>query len=280
VKRFSSPVKFLALVGVVLVLCTITACKKKTPTQQTPTLTDVSLSSATVAGGSAVQGTVTLSAAPSSVTSVSLSSNSASATVPGSVSVAAGATSAAFTVNTSTVAAEVNASISGTFSGTTISKPLKITPPALAANFTVTSLSASFRKRDNSNGQTPDPNPVQILPAGTADACPVLKNGGNQILDCRFDGSTSTSPTPISQYVWTYSVGQSQKTEATTTPQLVPTASGCFFAGQGNGTTGGGLTFISMKVDLQVKDSGGTLSAVKSSQNIRIFPAGECGYGF
>jgi hypothetical protein len=145
------------------------------------------------------------------------------------------------------------------------------TVPALTARFTVTSLSAAQRKTNN------DPNPVTILPAGTADACPLV-NSSNPVLDCRFDASTSTGP--IAVYKWTYSFGTKKFDEDTTTPQLKPTAGGCGFFGGQSGSSGGGLQFINMKVDLQVRDATGNLAAVFTDQNVRIFPAGLCGYGF
>ena len=118
-----------------------------------------------------------------------------------------------------------------------------------------------------------DPVPVTIFPAGTLDACPLV----DAKFDCVFDGSASTSPTPIQQYVWTYFVGSRTRTETSTTPVYTPRESSCNFFGN---IQTGGLQFIGMRVDLQLRDSSGSLSAVVSSQNIRIFPAGQCGYGF
>ncbi len=82
----------------------------------TPTLASLSLSPASVTGGSSSQGTVTLSsAAPSGGAVVTLSSsNTAAATVPASVTVSAGATSLTFTVTTQTVSSSTSTTISGT----------------------------------------------------------------------------------------------------------------------------------------------------------------------
>jgi len=251
-----------------------------------PTLVSLSLSAVSVTGGTNVQGTVTLSGPATGATAVGLASNdNAAATVPANVTVNSGATSANFTITTLTVGTPTAVTITASLAGTNRAGTLTVNPPAPVApvaNFTVTSLSAAFRRRDGTPGNTPaDPAPVQILPAGTADACPLINNNGNQKLDCEFDGSGSMASANIDEYIWTYSFGTQQKTENSgTNPRFRPTPTGCgFFGGQGNGTQGGGLTFIGMKVDLQVK-SAGTLSAVKSSQNIRIFPAGQCGYGF
>src|SRR4029077_8836464 len=72
-----------------------------------PTLSSLTLNPTSVTGGNSSTGTVTLSgAAPSGGAQVALSSgNTAAARVPSSVTVAAGATSATFTVGTSAVAA-------------------------------------------------------------------------------------------------------------------------------------------------------------------------------
>lgn len=93
-------------------------------------LTSVALFPATVEGGGASTGTVTLSgAAPAGGVSVALSSGSPVAAVPVSVTVAAGAASANFTVSTSTVAAITTATIAATYAGTSRTATLAVTPP-------------------------------------------------------------------------------------------------------------------------------------------------------
>jgi len=142
----------------------------------------------------------------------------------------------------------------------------------LAARFTVRSLSASKQAK-----QANDPNPTTILPAGAEDACPLV----NTFFDCQFDGSASTTPAgPIQRYFWTYFVGPRTRLEESTSPLYKPTESTCNFFGGLQTVSAGGLQFIGMRLDLQVRDAAGNLSAVTSSQNIRIFPAGQCGYGF
>jgi len=95
-------------------------------------LSSISLSPTSVAGGSPSTGTVTLSAAaPSGGASVALqSSNASAATVPSSVTVAAGATSATFTVATSSVSSDTSSTISATYDGVTRSATLTVTAPA------------------------------------------------------------------------------------------------------------------------------------------------------
>jgi len=104
-----------------------------TPAAPTPTplsLSSLTLASSSVVGGNSVQGTVRLSAAAPSATVVSLASSNAAATVPPSVTVAAGASSANFTINTTTVSAITAATISGTLNGISRSATLTINPVA------------------------------------------------------------------------------------------------------------------------------------------------------
>jgi len=86
------------------------------------TVAAVSVSPASVDGGSSSTGTVTLNGqAPSGGTVVILSSSSSNATVPSSVTIAAGSTSAIFTVSTSSVSTNTYGTITGTLSGSSLS---------------------------------------------------------------------------------------------------------------------------------------------------------------
>jgi probable HAF family extracellular repeat protein len=98
-------------------------------------LASLSLSPATVLGGSIANGTVTLSGpAPSGGTNIDLSSsNPAAATVPGSVSIPAGVTTAAFTVVSVPVAADTSLTISATSGSSTQTAALTVQAPALAS---------------------------------------------------------------------------------------------------------------------------------------------------
>ena len=103
-------------------------------------LSALSVSPASVTGGTAAQGTVTLTAAgPVGGFPVTLSSsNPATASVPGSVSVAQGATSAGFTVTTSAVTASTPVTLTATAGGITRTATLTVTPPSQNATLTVT----------------------------------------------------------------------------------------------------------------------------------------------
>ncbi len=103
-------------------------------------LSALSVSPVSVTGGTAAQGTVTLTAAaPVGGFPVTLSSsNPAAASVPGSVSVAQGATSAGFTVGTSAVTASTPVTITASAGSVTRTATLTVTPPGQNATLTVT----------------------------------------------------------------------------------------------------------------------------------------------
>jgi hypothetical protein len=93
-------------------------------------LSSLSLNPASVTGGNSSTGTVTLSGpAPSGGAQVMLSSsNTTAASVPSSVTIAAGATSATFAVSTGSVASSTTVVISATYSGATKTASLAVTP--------------------------------------------------------------------------------------------------------------------------------------------------------
>jgi hypothetical protein len=176
-----------------------------TPAPPTPaplSLAALTLSPASVVGGNAVQGTVTLSAAAPAATVVNLASSTASATVPASVTVAAGASSASFTVNTATVSATVSAVISGTFNGVTRSATLTInsattTPPPSTDTVRITRAEFDSSKRvlrveatSTSSSAT-----LQVFVTATGQLLGTLaNNGGGQY---RAELSVSTNPQNI-----------------------------------------------------------------------------------
>jgi hypothetical protein len=89
-------------------------------TTTTPaSLSAVSVSPSSIVGGNSAQGTITLTGgAPSGGAVVTLSSaNTAVVSVPASVTVAAGASSATFSVNTSGVTANTSVTITATYGG-------------------------------------------------------------------------------------------------------------------------------------------------------------------
>jgi len=91
------------------------------------TMTAFTIAPASVPGGMSATGTVTMNgAAPTGGTVVSLSSNSTGASVPSSVTIAAGSTSATFPVNTIAVPSDTTATISATQGNTTLTAQITI----------------------------------------------------------------------------------------------------------------------------------------------------------
>jgi hypothetical protein len=106
----------------------------------TTTLSSLTLNPTSVTGGASLQGAVTLSsAAPSGGAVVMLaSSNGTVAGVPPSVTVAAGATSASFTVTTTPVSVSTTVNISATYAGLTKTATLTVMPPVTADTVAIT----------------------------------------------------------------------------------------------------------------------------------------------
>jgi hypothetical protein len=99
-----------------------------------PTLVSVTLKPTTVIGLTASTGTVTLSGpAPTGGMVVKLSSNQSAATVPASVTIAAGGSHATFAVKTVAVAATTVATITASLNGVSDSAKLTVNPPALTS---------------------------------------------------------------------------------------------------------------------------------------------------
>jgi len=94
-----------------------------------PLISMLKLNPGSVVGGASSTGTITLSSpAPAAGLTIALSSNSTFAVVPASVTVAGGATSAAFTVNTSVVTANTTATITASLNGANTYAALVVKP--------------------------------------------------------------------------------------------------------------------------------------------------------
>jgi len=121
-KSFALPFVLAAAVGSMfaVVQCGGNSTTPPSPPSNTLTITGVAVNPTSIAPGGTAQGSVTLSASTGSTVSLS-SSNAGVATVPASVNVAAGATSASFTVTgVAAGTATIAASISGSQASTTI----------------------------------------------------------------------------------------------------------------------------------------------------------------
>jgi hypothetical protein len=110
-----------------------------------PVLSAIALSPTSVVGGNTSQGTATLtSAAGSGGVVVTLSSSNTSvATVPATVTVAAGSTSTPFAVTTAAVTQSTTVTITGNAGGVTRTATLTVTPPGQTATLTVTATGRS-----------------------------------------------------------------------------------------------------------------------------------------
>jgi hypothetical protein len=102
-----------------------------TTTPSAPSLSSLALNPTSVTGGNNSQGTVTLTgAAPSSGAVVTLGSGNASVvSVPSSVTVASGATSASFAITTRAVTASTPVTLFASYSNLTRSATLNVNPP-------------------------------------------------------------------------------------------------------------------------------------------------------
>jgi hypothetical protein len=116
-----------------------------TPVPAAASLQAVSVNPTSMIGGATSQGTLTLtSAAPAGGAVVTLtSSNTGVAVVPGSVTVAAGTTSATFAATTSAVSASTPVAITAAHNGVTRTATLTVNPQAQSATLTVTAAGRS-----------------------------------------------------------------------------------------------------------------------------------------
>jgi hypothetical protein len=181
-------------------------------------LVSVALAQTTVSGIGNVQGTVTISGpAPSGGTTVGLSSNSGAATVPTSVTISQGNTTAAFTV-TVTTAAAANVTITGTLGATTRTANLAINAVPIVATFRV----------------IPDANTIATGQQCEVQAIPAPGGGSTNLMKCTFDAGASTPQGGITQYIWRFPQVNNVLTFTRTTPTLSNIGLGCGSFGTGN----------------------------------------------
>jgi uncharacterized protein (TIGR03437 family) len=119
-----------------------------------PAVQSLTLSSNSVAGGGSVQGTVTLSEPAPSAAVVSLSSSASAASVPASVTIPAGSSSAIFTVTAGTVGASQSVTITAAYSGSEAQATLTVTPP-LAPPFQSMYVTILYQPAGFASGQIP-----------------------------------------------------------------------------------------------------------------------------
>jgi hypothetical protein len=175
-----------------------------TPPATTASLQSISLNPTSIGGGSTVQGTATLTAgAPAGGATIGLSSNNTQvATVPSSVVVPQGSTSATFTVTALVVGSTQTATISGTYLNVTQTAALSVTAQGVHADFIVT------------------PDQGTTVSQGQ---CSAAKLGdGTQRLLCTFDATNSTPSTGITEYRWTLPGAAPKAGPAKYIDQIIP----------------------------------------------------------
>jgi len=215
-------------------------------------LVSVTLATGTILGGDTVNGTVTLSGpAPAGGASVSLAGNGP-LTVVSSVTVLTGATTATFSVATRVVASTIDSTITASYGGDTKSAPLSVTAPTVAtASFGITGPTES-------------------------DTC-TMKDGGAAI-NCTFNGSTSTAPTAIAAWDWTYTVGSQTLRQTTSSAVFAAPAASCSFLPTPPLPAPPAVQWLPLTVTLSVRDSAGNVSAVTTVRGARLLPQGVCGF--
>ena len=211
-------------------------------------LSELTLSSTSVPGQSQPTGTVRLTApAPSGGAVIRLESDRTLARVPSSVTVAAGQTTATFTVDTSTVDARADVILTATYADVAKRITLTVLLPRPRAVFTVTS------------------------PAFGQDACVLIQNGLE--LDCRLDGKTSEGRIVL----WTWLLEARERiradrpdpgfNEIDTTCRLIDGASS---SSDSNGN------YVDLKVTLEVTDKEGDQNT--SVRTVKLYTNKNCGY--
>jgi hypothetical protein len=211
-------------------------------------LESITLSATTIFGQQQPVATVRLTApAPAGNASIQVDSNNETVVkVPANVSVAAGETTNAFTVDTSTVRTTTNVIITARYLGVAQQATLTVLPPPLEARFRVTSASRG------------------------EDACVIVDALG--AVDCVFDASPSSGF--ASQYRWLIVVAgkESNVSQPEESPAFMPQF-GCSFLGGGNISEGE----VPMVVSLRLEDRNGNVSSI-TTRTIDLVPNGNCGY--
>jgi hypothetical protein len=226
-----------------------------TPAPTSATLARLTIAPGSVDGQSHPEGTVSLAAAaPAGGARITLlSSNTAVARVPATITIPSGATQDTFTIDTSTVTEPQPVTISASYSGVTLQAALTVTGPTLVSVFTV-------RSPLKGNG-----------------AC--VMGPTTEELDCTLDGRESRGF--IDTWAWTYSVANNRLSHTSkdgdSRPKIVTKCA--FFEGGRGGDDAQGNKYVQMMVELQVQDRAGTRSAAVR-QAVRLYPNRQCGFSY
>lgn len=172
----------------------------------TPSLSSLTVAPASVVGGAGATGTVTLTAAaPAGGAVVALTSaNAAAASVPASVNVATGATSATFQITTAPVAAAAAVTLTAAWSGVSRTATLTVNTPASLAS--VGLLPTSVTGGASSQGT------VTLTSAAPA---------GGLVVTLSSDSASATVPASVAVAAGATSAGFTATTTSVTAPTTV-----------------------------------------------------------
>jgi hypothetical protein len=171
-----------------------------TGTQPAPAaLLSLTMNPSSATGGTTTTGMVTLNTKVQAATTVRLSSNSAAAMVPSSVTVAAGASSASFTVKTTQVSATTTATLTATLNGTSRSAVLTIssatpTPSVDTVSIARAEYETAKRTLRVEAASTRADAKLQVFVTSTGQLVGTLTNNGGG----RFSGQFTLSANPQS----------------------------------------------------------------------------------
>ena len=237
------------------------------PGSSSPTVSSVTLNPTSVTGGNNSTGTVTLSsAAPSGGSTVSLSSSNTSvATVPSSVTVSSGQTSANFTVSTSTVTTNTNVTITATLGSSSKQATLTVTP---ASSPTVSSVTL---------------NPSSVTGGSSSQGTVTLSNAapsGGSVVSLSSNSGSASVPSSV-----TVAAGSTSANFTVTTTSVTTTTTAVITATLGSSSqqasltinpASGGVTLSSLTLN-PTRVSGGnnstgtvTLSAAAPSGGVTV----------
>ena len=229
-------------------------------------LSAVSVNPASVVGGISSTGTVTLTgAAPSGGAVVTLSSNNMSvAGVPASVMVAAGATSATFTVTTTAVIANASATLTGAYNTVSRTATFTVTPVLSPASLNAVTL-----------------NPASVTGGTTSQGTVTLTSAapsGGLVVSLASDAGAATVPASV-----TVAAGATSATFTITTT-TVTTATTVTVTGSSGGAVRAALLTVNppgQSVTLTVTASGRSGERVTSSPagiNVTVGSTGSAGF--
>jgi hypothetical protein len=195
------------------------------------------------------RGTITLTAAaPTGGATISLDSSDRDvARPPSTVTVPAGSNTVSFNIETSTIREAVTITIFSSYAGVNRNATLRVQPPQLVPQFSVTSPS----KGDN--------------------ACEITNANGD--VDCRADASASQGFP--SQFLWTFrAVTGKEITKNTSTAETIAETDCGMLKGATEKNDG---TTIDFFISLQLRGRDGTLSSVVT-KSVTLTHNGHCDY--